>query len=116
QTDEQTCRQRATKRNPRRSPDDVYPVSLTEHMWSNLAKQFAQPVKEAYMVISGKHAFSTQAKMVLRKLSTPHAQEATTVRAQEREQAAPVSRETPRTPRAPERPDARPGRRSVLIS
>jgi predicted kinase len=118
QTDEQTCRQRSSKRNPRRSADDGYSPSMSESQWKELAKQFAQPTKEPYMVISGKHAFSTQAKMVLRKLASPHAEEATSAHETERGQANRTARrgDMP-TPRAPERPNAPPrGRRSVLIT
>jgi predicted kinase len=110
QTDEQTCRKRATRRNPQRL-DDLYSPGITESQWSHIAKRFAQPSRESYMVISGKHAFSTQAKMVLRKLASPHAEEATTAHEENR----PASRDERAAPKAPERPNAPQGRRSVLI-
>jgi predicted kinase len=115
QTDEQTSRMRSTKRNPKR-PDDVYSPSIAESKWSELSKRFAQPVKEPYMVISGKHAFSTQAKMVLRKLATPHTEQASSAHEQERGQSPRVVRRGVNTPRAPERPNSSQGRRSVLIT
>jgi predicted kinase len=115
QTDEQTCKKRSTRRNPRHA-DDTYSPSITEAQWSHMAQHFAQPTKEPYMVISGKHAFSTQAKMVLRKLATPHAEEATTAHAEETRQTSRPDSHTSRVPRAPDRPNATHGRRSVLIS
>jgi hypothetical protein len=85
-------------------------------LWSQMAQRFVQPQKEPYMVISGKHAFSTQAKMVLRKLASPHAQEATSAHAEETRQATRPDARTSHVPRAPERPNASHGRRSVLIT
>jgi predicted kinase len=95
QTDEITSMTRATKRNPKR-PDDTYSPTITDTDWRDQAKRFAAPNRESYMVISGKHAFSTQAKMVLRKLTTPHIHEAET--AHQKQQAQ------DRKPLAPRRP------------
>lgn len=120
QTDDNTCRLRATKRNPKRSADDAISPSLTDAIWAEQAKRFTPPTKEPYMVISGKHAFSTQAKMVLRKLSTPHAEEAKSAHQQKIQESKPeqpavrvhTNRVAPRTVR----PTAAPPRRNVVIS
>ncbi|HKX73178.1 MAG TPA: AAA family ATPase [Candidatus Saccharimonadales bacterium] len=118
QTDDNTCRLRATKRNPKRSPDDALTPALTDVLWAEQAKRFHQPIKESYMVISGKHAFSTQAKMVLRKLSTPHAEEARTAHQQNIQDRKP--QQTPersdRITVRPARPASAPTRRNVVIS
>lgn len=118
QTDDATCRARATKRNPKRSPDDALSPSLTDAMWAEQTKRFNPPAKEPYMVISGKHAFSTQAKMVLRKLSTPHAEEAKTVHRQKIQdrQNEQASVRTDRVAPRPARPAGTPQRRNVVIS
>lgn len=72
QTDPLTANQRALKRNPKK-PDDVHNYSLTKQQLEKLTKQFTAPdIKEAYVVISGRHTFATQAKTVLRRLATPH--------------------------------------------
>jgi predicted kinase len=75
QTDQATAKLRATKRRPERI-DDAFNPNLTPEQFATLAKQFAAPTREDYVVISGKHAYSTQAKMVLRKLAAPHVAQA----------------------------------------
>lgn len=75
QTDPATSKWRATKRNPKRT-DDQYSVSLTSEQFTTFARRFTPPTREHYVVISGKHTYSTQAKMVLRKLAGPHVTEA----------------------------------------
>jgi predicted kinase len=107
QTDETTARQRTNKRNPRQV-DDKFSPRLNDGQFAMLGKRLTPPLRETYVVISGKHAFSTQAKMVLRKLSTPHVEEAAAAHEQER---IPERELSPRP-----RPDASSGRRSVIIS
>ncbi len=75
QTDEPTAKIRATKRKPGRA-DDAQTHSLTLEQFTVFAKHLSAPQRESYVVISGKHAYSTQAKMVLRKLAAPHAKQA----------------------------------------
>ncbi len=91
QTDEPTAKFRASKRSVSK-PDDAYNQSITSVQFAAIAKQFAPPQRETYVVISGKHAYSTQAKMVLRKLATPHAEEAEEVHKQQTEQPRPTPR------------------------
>lgn len=116
QTDDITCRQRSTKRNPKRSEDDVTTPSITESQWSTAAKRFSAPTRERSMVISGKHAFSTQAKMVLRKLAEPHVAQAETEHQKQKTERTTSSSERPRSrPAQPRRPQS-PTARSVVIS
>lgn len=68
QTDIATCRSRVLKRHPDKSVDDRFSPRLTEQLFNSLAKRFTEPTREKHIVISGKHTYSTQAKMVLRKL------------------------------------------------
>lgn len=116
QTDETTSRSRATKRSTKRL-DDVLSPSISESAWSNFAKRFAQPTRESHMVISGKHAFSTQAKMVLRKLTTPHVKEAEDAHQQkmQKREAPELKRTTKPIVKRP-RPATKSPRRSVVIS
>lgn len=71
QTDPATARSRAQKRNPKK-PDDAENVSLTATQFDDFSKRFAVPTKEEHVVISGRHAYSTQARTVLKKLAAPH--------------------------------------------
>ena len=68
QTDPAACRTRALKRNPARREDDKYSASLTDQQFEMFTKRFTEPSRENYIVISGKHTYNAQAKMVLRKL------------------------------------------------
>jgi predicted kinase len=106
QTDETTARQRTGKRNPRHV-DDKFSPRLDDAQFTYLSKRLTPPLRESYVVISGKHAFSTQAKMVLRKLSTPHVEEAEAAHEQER---APARELSPRS--RPETPSS--GRRVII--
>lgn len=116
QTDDITCRQRAVKRNPKRSEDDAIAPSITESQWAASAKRFTAPTRERSMVISGKHAFSTQAKMVLRKLAEPHAAQAETEhQKQKQERPATQLERSQSRPAQPRRPQPA-TRRSVVIS
>lgn len=68
QTDEATAQQRATRRKPSKD-DKTFSHSLTDSQFTGIAKRFSHPQREPYVVISGKHSYGTQAKMVLRKLA-----------------------------------------------
>lgn len=68
QTDPQTSQARSLKRNPNR-PFDEYNSALSVDTFVKLSKRVSPPAgREPYIVISGKHTFATQAKVVLRKL------------------------------------------------
>ncbi len=68
QTDEPTCRRRSQKRDSKRD-DDRYSQALTPEMFDQLAKKFTQPiVNDSTVVISGKHTYATQARVVLKKI------------------------------------------------
>jgi len=76
QTDEQTASARSLARNNKRE-GDKYNTALSASQFKQLTSSFNPPVKtEDYVVISGKHTYTTQAKMVLRKLAKPHTQKA----------------------------------------
>ncbi len=98
QTDENTAKYRSMKRSSRRK-DDQYNTSLTSQQYDALVKRFSPPAaNEQSVVISGKHTYATQAKVVLKKLVTP------------REGAArPIVNHGDRAP------DATPPRRNVII-
>ena len=67
------------KRSSRRK-DDKYNTSLTGQQYEQLAKRFSPPSSnEASIVISGKHTYATQARMVLKKLVTPRASDTQTI-------------------------------------
>jgi predicted kinase len=68
QTDINTSKNRALKRNGDKRVDDRFNRSVNESTFETLAKRFTEPTRENYVVISGKHTYNTQAKMVLRKL------------------------------------------------
>lgn len=68
QTDEPTARNRATHRN-QRSADDRYNQSLSVEQYTAQIKAYQPPVVDKNtVVISGKHTYSTQARIVLKKL------------------------------------------------
>ena len=99
QTDEPTSFTRATKRNSRRQ-GDLYSSSITEKQFDALMKQLSPPsAQEPYVVISGKHTYATQAKVVLKKLIIPREQQAGSL--------APPSHENQVSP---------PQRRNVIIN
>ncbi len=71
QTDQNTAKYRSMKRSNRRK-DDQFNTSLTGAQYDQLAKKFNPPAhNEPSVVISGKHTYSTQARVVLKKLITP---------------------------------------------
>ncbi|MEK7621153.1 MAG: ATP-binding protein [Patescibacteria group bacterium] len=79
QTDQNTAKYRSMKRSSRRK-DDKYNTSLTGQQYEQLAKRFSPPSSnEASIVISGKHTYATQARMVLKKLVTPRASDTQTI-------------------------------------
>ena len=107
QTDIATCRTRALKRNPKRSEDDKFTPSMDDSAFESLNRRFTEPSGEEYVVISGKHTYNTQAKMVLRKM----------VAAREAVADAVHHKQTAQARQSSQRPEAAPGstRRSVVI-
>ncbi len=87
QTDITTCRARALKRNPEKRIDDKFNPTLSEQTFEALVRRFTEPTRENHVVISGKHTYSTQAKMVLRKMVAAREAVAEAVHRQETEQA-----------------------------
>lgn len=74
QTDQSTAKYRSMKRSKRKA-DDRYNNSLSSTEYDSLTKRFVQPQpSEAVVVISGKHTYPTQARIVLKKLVTPRAE------------------------------------------
>lgn len=71
QTDDATAHARATKRNKRRIDDTLAP-SISSDQFRSSAKLLTEPSREAHVVISGKHNYSTQARAVLKKLVESH--------------------------------------------
>lgn len=68
QTDEATCKRRATKRNSK-NEGDRYKQSLTPAQFDAAIKTYNEPeASDNVVVISGKHTYKTQAKMVLRRM------------------------------------------------
>ena len=71
QTDEPASKMRSTRRNAKRSGDELN-ASLSSEQFAILARELTPPAaQEPFIVISGKHTFATQAKVVLKKLVTP---------------------------------------------
>lgn len=111
QTDVATCQQRAIKRNKAKT-DDKYSQPLTPETFQLLAKKLSPPsVQENYIVISGKHTYSTQVKAVLRKLALPR-------EGQPSREHTPPTRTISVTNGGPSQPphDPPPQRRSVTIT
>ena len=70
QTDGPTCKIRATRRNPAARPGDKYNPPMNEATLSTIAKRLTPPtLSENSMVISGKHTYPTQLRVVLKKLA-----------------------------------------------
>jgi tRNA uridine 5-carbamoylmethylation protein Kti12 len=74
QTDDQTALRRSLRSN-KREPEQHLP-QLNEEQFTILADQLEVPKKEDNVVISGKHTFTTQARMVLRKIAAARASQA----------------------------------------
>lgn len=71
QTDEDTAAYRSTRRSAKR-PGDNLNVSMPESVFTGQVKRINPPEgKESHVVISGKHTFATQAKVVLRRIIVP---------------------------------------------
>ncbi len=86
QTDADSSKYRSVTRNARRA-GDAYNTAMTEDQFTNMAKRINPPHgNEHYVVISGKHTFATQAKIVLQKIVAP------------RQAAAPISRSSTQRP------------------
>lgn len=81
QTDEPTSRMRSLKRNTKRPGDDRN-LPMTDGAFTRYKRQFTPPSNtENTVVVSGKHTYTSQAKMVLQKLISPRdAMPATTIR------------------------------------
>lgn len=99
QTDEATAKYRSLHRSKTRD-DDAHNQSLTAGQFDAFAKRLSPPSREQYVVISGKHTYTTQAKMVLRKLASPHQSEAGK-KHQAKAQEAAKTRQLPPTDRKP---------------
>ncbi len=71
QTDHESAQHRVLSRNKRRD-GDKYNIRMTEEQFKKHAQRINPPaLREQYTVISGKHTFATQAKVVLKKIVTP---------------------------------------------
>lgn len=103
QTDVATCRARALKRNPEKRAGDKFSPSLSDQLFDALTRRFTEPTHEKHVVISGKHTYGTQAKMVLRKLVADREAEAHQAHREGLEQA----RQTQQRPE--------PNRRGIVI-
>jgi predicted kinase len=106
QTDEPTSISRSMRRSDKR-PTDALNAPMDSDMFMRYKKQFTVPSpSENVIVISGKHTFATQARVVLKKLVSPR-DTAVTVR-----QGIP-----PRDkPQPDQSSDAEPRRRTVQIN
>lgn len=73
QTDETTCRVRATRRTRGKSDGTDQPETepLTDELFNTLLKRITEPSLENYVVISGKHTYPAQLRAVLKKLVEP---------------------------------------------
>lgn len=71
QTDEPTCVSRSLKRSSKRKTDQLN-SSMSPESFERYKKQLNPPAPtENIVVISGKHTFPTQARIILKKLVTP---------------------------------------------
>lgn len=71
QTDEPTAISRSLKRSAKRQADELN-SPLSADAYKRLKKQFGAPSRfENVIVISGKHTYATQARVVLKKLVAP---------------------------------------------
>lgn len=91
QTHEATAKGRSLKRSSRRQ-GDKYNTSLTPEQFGKLCRRFTAPGREDYMVISGMHTYSTQAKAVLRRLAKQHESKAAQAHRAEAEQLRQTTR------------------------
>lgn len=106
QTDEPTSLARSLKRSAKRETDALN-APMDAKAFARYRKQFSIPTpSENIVVISGKHTFATQARVILKKLVAP------------RETVVTVRSDDAKRPDAkPEQnPDVQPRRRSVTIN
>ncbi len=76
QTDGATAQYRSMKRSNRKE-DDKYNPNLNGEDFAHLSRRFQTPLaSEVSVVISGKHTYATQARIVLKKLVVPRVSEA----------------------------------------
>lgn len=74
QTDVQTSAARAMRRD-RRNPDSKFSFEIDKATFLKIREQLHRPSdKEAFVVISGKHAFKSQALTVLRKITSVYSE------------------------------------------
>jgi predicted kinase len=104
QADPYSAKQRSLKRNPKKI-DDLYNPSLTATQFEVFSQRFVVPAKsEEYVVISGMHAYSTQARTVLKKIATPHTEAVASTKnmsSSKVRQVATLSRPEPTKPSRP---------------
>lgn len=100
QTDTATARLRSLKRNSKKI-DDMFSPSLSDTQFQVFSQRLAAPNKEQYVVISGMHAYSTQARTVLKKLAAPHVQAIAKVEDQPDRQVVALERPDPPRPSRP---------------
>lgn len=106
QTDIPTAQLRSMKRSNRRQ-DDQYNTSLSAEVFDKATRRLNPPSqREKYIVVSGKHTFSSQAKVVLQSIVAPR--DTALVPAPER--ADSVSKQRHETPRQ------QAGRRGIVIN
>lgn len=71
QTDETTAKQRVTRRLKQKQ-EDKYSNTLTPEQYDTFVKRFTPPNhSEPYLVISGKHTYAAQVRVILKKLAQP---------------------------------------------
>lgn len=106
QTDPATAKSRSMRRNAKRIFDE-FNVSLTDEQYDKISQRLTPPSdRETAVVISGKHTYATQVKIVLKKLVSPRDDQV----------SAPVpSVEVAHTPRTDGDRPTPPVRRSVTI-
>lgn len=106
QTDEPTSLSRSTKRSGRRAGDALN-TSMQPSTFERYKKQFSVPAHtESVAVVSGKHTYPTQARVVLRKLVVPRDE---TINVEH------ISQPT-QPEQKPEQHDIQPRRRNVTIN
>lgn len=72
QSDEITARKRSVKRSSKRE-EDLFNRSLSQEEFESQLRKFTAPTEfEKYVVISGRHNFPSQARIVLKKLVVPY--------------------------------------------
>jgi predicted kinase len=67
QIDADTAYARSTNRDKRKA-DDKYSKNLTKAQFENFMKGMQNPQQENYVVVSGKHVFTSQKNTIVRKL------------------------------------------------